>query len=69
MHYEGQVKEQIAKMGNQESGPDHAEFGEIQALMCNDVLRDWLRHLGHEAEGERQLRSEPDRPRQREQLG
>lgn len=55
-------------MGNRDSGTDHAELGEIQALMCNDVLRDWLRHLEHEAEGQRQPRGEADRPRQREQF-
>ncbi|MFW5816032.1 MAG: hypothetical protein ACOCVP_04170 [Wenzhouxiangella sp.] len=55
-------------MGNQDSGPDHPEPAEIQALMCNDVLRDWLRHLEHEAQTQRQPRAESDRPHQHEQF-
>ncbi|MEE4637319.1 MAG: hypothetical protein V2J42_01090 [Wenzhouxiangella sp.] len=55
-------------MGNQGSGPDNPEVGEIQALMCNEVLRDWLRHLEHDADGNRPSRIDEDRPRQREQL-
>lgn len=55
-------------MGNQGSGSEHPESSEIQALMCNEVLRDWLRHLEHEADGNRQFRGDEDPPRQREQI-
>ncbi len=36
-------------MGNQEKDSDGTDRGEIQALMCNEVLQDWLRHLEAQA--------------------
>lgn len=47
-------------MGNQENGPDSPDRGEIQALMCNEVLRDWLRHLETQSGPGRQLPAETE---------
>lgn len=56
-------------MGNQANGPDSPEFGEIQALMCNEVLRDWLRHLENEADAYRRPQADDERPRHHEHIG
>ena len=41
---------------------EHQDQQELQGLVCNDVLRDWLKHLEHEAEdGQRLSMGAPDR--------
>jgi hypothetical protein len=34
---------------------EHQDQQEMQGLVCNDVLRDWLKHLEHEAEDGQRL--------------
>lgn len=37
-------------MGTDQVTSEHHDQHEIQGLICEDVLRDWLRHLEHDAE-------------------
>ncbi|MFP4209221.1 MAG: hypothetical protein ACLFSC_11225 [Wenzhouxiangella sp.] len=55
-------------MGTDEHDSDHHASSEIQALMCNEVLRDWLRHLESDAEETRRLPEDRPTP-QREWMG
>lgn len=41
---------------------EHQDRHEIQGLICTDVLRDWLKHLEHDAEdGQRATMSAAER--------